>query len=163
MRRLVIGLLTALAVLVPDQITKHLVSDSFELWESRPVIDGFFSLTYVHNTGAAFGFLHDHTGWQVWFFVGVAMLAMCFIIWLLLTEQTLTFMSVLGLGMIMGGAAGNNLFDRIRFGHVIDFLDFYVGDLHWPAFNVADSAITVGAGLLILAYLRGRDHASDPD
>ncbi len=153
-RRYAIILGLCLAVLIVDQATKLWVEATLPLWSSQPVIPGFFDLCHVLNRGAAFGFLNGgDIGWQRWFFVGVALLAMVVILFLARTMDERKPLPYVGLGLIMGGAAGN-LVDRVRLGLVIDFLDLYVGDWHWPAFNVADSAITVGAGLLVLTALR---------
>ncbi|PKN15637.1 MAG: signal peptidase II [Deltaproteobacteria bacterium HGW-Deltaproteobacteria-3] len=125
-----------LAVVVLDQATKALIMERFAMFELLPVIPGLFNLTYLTNTGAAFGMLAGaQTIWRQVFFVGVAVLALG-----------------VAIGLIAGGAVGN-LIDRLRFGAVVDFLDFYVGSHHWPAFNVADSAICVGVGLFILGSL----------
>ena len=148
--------IAALIVLV-DQFTKVLVLGSFQYGESLP-ITSFFNLVRVHNLGAAFSFLADAGGWQRWFFTGLGTLAALVMVWLLRAHagQRL-FCSAIS--FILGGAVGN-VIDRLLHGYVIDFLDFYWGRWHFPAFNVADCAITVGAGLLILDELlrvrRGR-------
>ncbi|MEF2144435.1 MAG: signal peptidase II [Desulfovibrionaceae bacterium] len=161
-RRLPQALLWALLIVIPDQVSKYLAQNKMALWESREIIPGFFSLTLVHNMGAAFGFLNSSDiDWQTPFFIGVTLLALGFILYLLKTEAKGPLM-VSGLGLIMGGALGN-LIDRVAHRYVIDFLDFSLGGWHWPAFNVADCGISVGAGLVILAYWIRQDHASDPD
>lgn len=150
----------ALLVAVLDQLTKCLAMQAIPLWTSRPVIEGFFNLVHVRNRGAAFGFLNNSdTDWQFWFFAVVTVLAVGVLLWMarsapppLRTRAKLFFIS---LGMILGGAVGNFI-DRCRFRHVIDFLDFYVGNWHWPAFNVADIGITLGVLLLVFLTLRGR-------
>jgi signal peptidase II len=110
-------------------------------------LTGFFNLVHVHNTGAAFSLFADQPGWQRGFFLTVAVVATAVILYLLRrTRGQPLFCGALAL--ILGGAVGN-LVDRVRYGHVIDFLDFYLGTWHWPAFNVADSAITLGAGMII--------------
>lgn len=147
------------AVVVPDQITKAAVETRFMLWESVEVIPGCFNLTYVLNKGAAFGFLNrPDIDWQTGLLMGVTLLAMGFIAWLIATAPRRWKLLVTGLGLIWGGALGN-LIDRARQGMVTDFLDFYAGSWHWPAFNVADIGISVGAGLALLSYLLQR-HAS---
>ena len=131
-----------------DQITKHWVVGSFDLYESVNVLP-FFNITYVHNLGAAFSFLADQGGWQRWFFTAISTVAsIVFLVWLSRTPKSNKLLS-LALACLLSGALGN-LIDRVLFGYVIDFLDFYIGNNHWPAFNVADSMIFIGAGLMIL-------------
>jgi signal peptidase II len=143
----------AVAVVIVDQMTKLWVMVKFVLHEQLTVIPGFFDLVYVTNTGAAFGFLAGDKTWlrQV-FFVAVSLVALTVIVLAYnhLKKQSRIF--VYALGLIGGGAVGN-LIDRLRFGSVVDFLDFYLGSYHWPAFNAADSAITVGVGLFLLGTL----------
>ncbi|MFM7003231.1 MAG: signal peptidase II [Limnohabitans sp.] len=147
----------ALITLLLDQLTKIAVVGAFQLGEAMP-ITSFFNLVRVHNPGAAFSFLADAGGWQRWFFTGLGVAAAGIMVYLLRmhTGQTLF---CLALALLLGGAVGN-VIDRMLYSHVIDFLDFYYGTWHFPAFNVADSAITLGAGLLILDELlrvrRGR-------
>jgi len=142
------------AVVIIDQVTKLWIMARFALHEQLTVIPNFFNLVYVTNTGAAFGFLAGDKTWlrQV-FFVAVALIALVVIVFAYghLKKQSRFF--VYALGLIGGGATGN-LIDRLRFGSVVDFLDFYIGSYHWPAFNAADSAITVGVGLFLLGTLR---------
>ncbi len=134
--------------LVLDQVTKQWVAGSFEYLESVPVLP-FFSLTYVHNLGAAFSFLADQGGWQRWFFTAIAAIAcIVFIIWLAKTPKQQNILGI-ALALMLSGAAGN-LIDRALFGYVIDFLDFHWAGHHFPAFNVADSMIFIGAALMIL-------------
>lgn len=140
------------AVVALDQATKYLVTRHFELHEAVEILP-FFSLVLVHNTGAAFSMLHDAGGWQRW---GLSALAVAVSIAIMLWLPRLRMPSwrlALALALILGGTLGN-LCDRLVLGYVIDFLDFYIGTSHWPAFNVADSAITVGALLLIVDTLR---------
>ncbi|CAG9169111.1 signal peptidase II [Cupriavidus pinatubonensis] len=141
----------ALLVVVLDQFFKIVIVRTFTYGESRPVTR-FFNLVLVYNKGAAFSFLADAGGWQRWFFTGLGLVVGAFIVWLLYrhTGQKLFCFAV---SLILGGAVGN-VVDRVVYGHVIDFLDFYVRNYHWPAFNVADWAITVGAVLLIVDELR---------
>jgi signal peptidase II len=144
-------------VLVLDQCSK-LIADAWLVLHQPVVLLPFLNLRLAYNTGAAFSFLHDAAGWQRWFFIGLALVVMAvLVVWLarLAAHQTGT---ALALSLILGGAAGN-LIDRVVYGHVIDFIDFYYRSWHWPTFNVADSAITIGAGLLILdALLAHRKH-----
>ena len=148
-------ILFVLAALVAaaDQLTKILVTACIPQYRSVTVIPGFFDLVYLHNRGAAFGFLNRaDIEWQFWLFLG----ATAFAIWAIVTltraaqHDPLLFS---GLGLILGGAIGN-LVDRLRYRAVLDFLDFYLGDWHWPAFNVADAGICVGAFLACIALYR---------
>lgn len=139
--------LTALTVIL-DQVTKQMVVASMRLYESIAVIP-FFNITYVHNTGAAFSFLSDAGGWQRWFFASLAFVVSVVIsVWLARLKKNEVLLSV-SLSLILGGAIGN-LIDRLLYGYVIDFLDVYYKTWHWPAFNVADSAITLGVVLLLM-------------
>ena len=141
-------------VVALDQATKWWVMASFDLYEVRQVIPDLFNLVYVHNSGAAFSLLASAEGvWKEWFFIGVAVAALAFILLLFKQFCVRHILYTVALGLIGGGALGN-LIDRLRFGSVVDFLDFYVADYHWPAFNVADSAICVGVGLFLLQNLR---------
>jgi signal peptidase II len=136
-----------LLCLIVDQISKHQVVGSMELYQSIEVFS-FFHITYVHNLGAAFSFLADQGGWQRWFFTTVAAIAsIVFIVWLAKTPKEQKLLSI-AFALLLSGALGN-LIDRVLFGYVIDFLDFYIGSYRWPAFNVADSMIFIGAGLMI--------------
>jgi signal peptidase II len=157
------ALCLALAVIVPDQITKTLVRTLIEPWGLIEVIPGFFNISHVMNKGAAFGFLNrTDIHWQTWLLIGVSLVAVAFILVLLRKTKADEKFLVIGLGLILGGAIGN-LIDRILFsGRVTDFLDFYVGAYHWPSFNLADTGITLGAASAILHYLTRR-HAPDPD
>jgi len=147
----------AALIVVLDQFTKVLVLGSFRYGESLTVTS-FFNLVRVHNLGAAFSFLANAGGWQRWFFTGLGCVAALVMVWMLRAHagQRL-FCSAIS--FILGGAIGN-VIDRLLHGHVVDFLDFHWAGWHFPAFNVADCAITVGAGLLILDELlrvrRGR-------
>jgi signal peptidase II len=142
--------LISAVVLILDQATKIYVDARFALYESVTVVENFFNITYVRNPGAAFGFLSDHS-LRLPFFITVATLASIGIVWYmsrLRDDQRLLHIS---LSLVFAGAVGN-LIDRIRVGEVIDFIDVHWYNLyHWPAFNVADSAITVGVVLLLIA------------
>ena len=148
--------IAALVVLI-DQFSKLLIVGSFQYGESVP-ITGFFNLVRVHNLGAAFSFLANAGGWQRWFFTGLGLVAAAVMVWMLRSHAGQRLFCA-AISLILGGAIGN-VIDRLLHGHVIDFLDFYWGRWHFPAFNVADCAITLGAGLLILDELlrvrRGR-------
>jgi signal peptidase II len=153
------GLLT-LGTLLLDQVSKLAIVQSFSLGESKVVIPGCFNLVYIVNRGAAFGFLNraDIT-WQRTFFIAATLVAVAVIVHLLRSNTAREPFLTWGLGLILGGALGN-LADRIRLGSVVDFLDFHFGARHWPAFNVADIAITVGAFAVIISMYRKRKHAS---
>ncbi len=142
--------IAAIIVLI-DQITKVTITKLFTYGESLPVTS-FFNLVLAYNKGAAFSFLASQSGWQRYFFTGIAIAAVIFIIYLL-KRHAGQRLFCWALALILGGAIGN-LIDRVLYGHVIDFLDFYVGKWHWPAFNVADMAIVGGAGLFIIDELR---------
>ena len=147
----------AFVILLADQFTKLLVVGSFALGDSQTVTS-FFNLVRVHNSGAAFSMLSNASGWQRWFFTGIGVVATFFILWLLRSHPTQKLFCF-ALALVLGGAVGN-VIDRIAYGHVVDFLDFHLDWLspvffqgHFPAFNVADSAISVGAVCLILDEL----------
>jgi signal peptidase II len=139
--------LAAAAVIVADQATKTLVLGRFALGE-RLELASFLNLVLVYNKGAAFSFLSDAAGWQTPLLVLFA-LAAAGIVTVLIVKKPQEKLLCAGLALILGGALGN-LIDRLRFGQVVDFIDFHLRGYHWPAFNVADSAITIGAALLIL-------------
>ena len=138
----------AAAIVIVDQIAKWAVLGFFANRAPREEITGFFNLVLAYNKGAAFSMLADAQGWQTPLLIGFALAAAALVTWLILGNPGKRLLC-LGLALILGGAVGN-LIDRVRFGHVVDFLDFHALGWHWPAFNVADSAITVGALLLIL-------------
>ena len=141
--------LIALAVIVLDQFTKWLVIRSISLHDSVVLIPGFLKLTNVQNQGAAFGLFADSTSqWRAASLILFSIIAMCIVTMLLWRNSHAISMTGLALSLILGGAAGN-LWDRMMHGHVVDFLDFFVGTYHWPAFNVADSAIVIGAFVLM--------------
>jgi signal peptidase II len=144
-------------IIVADQLTKWLIMSRFGLYEIKVVVPGFFNLTYLHNTGAAFGLLANaNPAWRPYFFIGIALLALVFVFFAFRQYRRRSAVYMFAFAFIAGGAMGN-LIDRVRFGSVVDFLDFYVSGYHWPAFNVADSAIVVGVGLFLLASLLDRD------
>ena len=148
----------ALVVLLADQFTKVLIVGSFQLGDSQ-TLTSFFNLVRVHNSGAAFSFLASAGGWQRWFFTGIGVIATVFIVYLLRSHASQTLFCF-ALALVLGGAVGN-VIDRLLYGHVIDFLDFHWDGLaplffegHFPAFNIADSAISVGTVCLIVDELR---------
>lgn len=158
-RRGLVWLWLALAVLVSDQLSKLWVMRAIEPYRAVEVT-AFFNLVHVHNPGAAFSLLADQAGWQRLLFIAVAVVASALIVYFL-HKPCPGRRFCLALALILGGAIGN-LVDRLVHGHVIDFLDFHLAGWHWPAFNVADSAITVGAVLLILdSVFSARSSASD--
>ncbi|MDH5357186.1 MAG: signal peptidase II [Gammaproteobacteria bacterium] len=139
-------------VIVLDQLSKWVMASWLSLYETVPVIPSI-NLTMAHNTGAAFSFLAQEGGWQRWFFTSLAIvISTVLVIWLKKLKSDAR-LEALSLSLIIGGAIGN-LIDRIYFGYVIDFIDVYYGTYHWPAFNVADSAICIGAVLLIVDSFR---------
>lgn len=144
-------LLLAAAILVLDQWTKHLATASLELYRSVPVTN-WFNLTLAHNTGAAFSFLASGGGWQRWLFICAASaISLFLLIWLWRLPLVARALPV-ALMLLLGGAVGN-LIDRISLGYVVDFIDLHYAGRHWPAFNIADSAIVVGVILMLLESL----------
>lgn len=145
----------SLFIVVADQLTKWLAERHLDLHMPVPVFPGF-NLTLIYNPGAAFSFLGDAGGWQRWFFIIVAVvISAILIVWLYRLSRSERWLAC-GLALIVGGAIGN-LWDRVAYGHVIDFIDVYYQNWHWPAFNIADSAITIGAVMIIIdAFWPGR-------
>jgi signal peptidase II len=137
----------ALIILIADQFTKTLILGYYQLNDSTKVLS-FFNVVRVHNSGAAFSFLAGAGGWQRWFFTAIGVVATLFIIWMLRSHAGQKLFAF-ALACILGGAVGN-VVDRVMHGYVVDFLDFHWGGMHFPAFNVADSGITIGAACLIL-------------
>lgn len=144
--RIVYGI--GIVAILIDQFTKWLTVQNIPLWSGFPVIPDFFNLVHVLNRGAAFGFLNNtETSWQIWLF-GAAAIVACGVVHYVARTAKYSKILFIALGLILGGAVGN-LIDRVRIGAVIDFLDFYYKNYHWPAFNVADIAICIGAGLML--------------
>lgn len=141
----------AVVVVLLDQLSKAVVVRTLAFGQRRVVIEGLFDLTLVYNKGAAFSFLAGAGGWQRWFFIGIGAAAAAFILYLLWRHGAQRLFSF-ALALILGGAVGN-VIDRILHGQVVDFLLAHWRDFYWPAFNVADSAITVGAVLLVVDEL----------
>lgn len=138
----------SLLAVVLDQVSKWAIDSSMQLYQSIPLVP-YFNLTYLRNTGAAFSFLSEAGGWQRWFFAGLAIVISAVIgVWLARLKEHETVLAV-ALSLVLGGAIGN-LIDRLAYGYVIDFLDVYYQTWHWPAFNIADSAITLGVILMLL-------------
>ncbi len=144
----------SLFILAADQISKQLAESAIQLYE-RVALLPHLNLTLAYNRGAAFSFLSDQGGWQRWFFSVLAMVVtLVLVVWLRQLDRANRWTAI-SLSLIIGGAVGN-LVDRLLFGHVIDFIDFYYGQWHWPAFNVADSAITVGVVMMLADAFRGQ-------
>jgi signal peptidase II len=151
--------LIAILVIVLDRMSKWLVAGKITLHDSISVFPGFFRLTHVQNSGAAFGlFAESSSEWKVAALILFSILALAVVSALLWKNSHSMTTTGVGLALILGGAVGN-LWDRLLTGHVVDFLDFYLGSYHWPAFNVADSAIVVGALLLVAEILFARSPA----
>ena len=140
-------LILAIIIILADQFTKTLIVGYYKLGDATPVTS-FFNIVRAHNTGAAFSFLAGAGGWQRWFFTSIGAVATIFILWMLRSHHAQKLFAF-ALACILGGAIGN-VIDRLVHGYVVDFLDFFYGTWHFPAFNVADSAITIGAACLIL-------------
>lgn len=145
----------SVVVVIFDLWSKYEVIGKMSLSESIQVLP-FFNLTYVRNYGAAFSFLHDASGWQRWFFTAIAVAVSVVILWWLKQAGKQQRLLPVAFCFILGGAVGN-VYDRLMHGYVIDFLDFYLGQWHWPAFNLADSAIFIGAALLIIDMLSAKN------
>ena len=141
----------ALAVIVLDQFSKTLILGNYQLGDSR-YVTSFFNVVRVHNTGAAFSFLAGAGGWQRWFFITLGFVATGFIVWMLRSHPTQKLFCF-AVTMIMGGALGN-VGDRMLHGYVVDFIQVHAGGWYFPSFNLADSAITLGAILLIVDEIR---------
>ena len=150
----------SIVVVILDQSSKLWIDSNMTLYERLPLIDGFFDLTLAYNPGAAFSFLADAGGWQRWFFTILStVVTLILVVWLkrLPAHEKIT---AVALALIIGGAIGN-LIDRIAYGHVIDFLLVYYQQWSWPAFNVADSAISIGVILMLLALFHSSPSQSE--
>ncbi len=153
-KKYLIWFLGTLSVVFLDQLSKFYIEKCVLLSGPVEVVKGLFDLTYVRNAGAAFGLLSRASlPFKSYFFICISILALIGILYFLKKLRGEEFGLALGLSLIFGGALGN-LIDRVRIGVVIDFLDFYVGSFHWPAFNIADTAITIGAFLLVVRLIR---------
>jgi len=143
-----------LLVVVCDQVSKLWILQNYELYDSTVIIPGLFNLTFLRNTGAAFGMFAGHPSWwRQLFFIGIAIIALVVILVFQRKLGRQNSLYTISLAFIGGGAVGN-LIDRVLYGSVIDFLDVYIGSHHWPAFNVADSAISVGVGIFLLTQFQ---------
>ena len=148
--------LATLAVLILDQLSKQWITSSMPLYSSTPIIPGLLHLTLVTNRGALFGLFHDLADpYRAVVFTSIPMLAIVLILFFQFRTTIADTAAQAGLALILGGALGN-LVDRLRLGYVVDFVDLFIGEHHWPAFNVADSCICVGVSLLVLdLFLKG--------
>lgn len=154
-------LLIAVAVVLLDRVTKLTIAKTLAMYSSVQVIPKFFRITHVENTGAAFGLFADSPSqWKIALLVLFSVLALVIVSALLWRNSHVMTLTGVGLSLILGGALGN-LWDRLMHGRVVDFLLFYIGQYQWPAFNTADSAIVVGAGLLVFEILFAKTPASD--
>jgi signal peptidase II len=152
MKKLVFLFVLSVVIIIVDQWSKYVVSGSFYVGESIPVIDGFFNFTYVRNSGAAFGFGGQFDNWiRYSLFLGLPVVACIWLVYLIIKSVQGPFLLSLAYSLILGGAIGN-LIDRFRLDYVVDFFDFYYGKSHFATFNVADAAISVAAGLLIIDF-----------
>ncbi len=154
-------LLTTIAAIIVafDQLTKYFVQQKLALWDSENIIPGFFNLVFFTNKGAAFGFLNRNDfDWQPLFFLTATAVAIVLIFYLARSENYSDKLSRIGLGLLLGGATGN-MIDRIYLGAVVDFLDFYINNHHWPAFNIADMAICTGVLCLLVTMYQRKKHA----
>ncbi len=146
----------AALVVILDQITKVWVDRSLQLYEQIPVTP-MFNITLAYNRGAAFSFLSDAGGWQRWFFIGISVVvSVCLTVWLYRMKPNEKWLAI-AIALILGGAIGNNLIDRVIYGHVVDFIQVYYNTWYFPSFNVADSAITVGTILLLILTFFEKD------
>ena len=153
---------TAAAVFILDRFTKRLIENNLSFMDTYRVVPGFFDIVHSQNRGIAFGLFNNdgNSNWSTGLVALFSVAAVLVIAALLWNAARIERLSLAGLSLILGGAAGN-LFDRIAFGRVTDFLEFYVGNYHWPTFNVADSAIVVGCGLLLVEQVRSKRQAAN--
>jgi len=157
-----IFIFSAISIAVIDQITKLWVIAEFALYEIKTVIPGFFNLVHIRNKGMAFGLFSKYeSDIPLYIITGISIVFIIILTCWFLSEKSESPVMDIGGGFILGGAAGN-VIDRIRLGEVIDFLDFYINTWHWPAFNVADTAINTGAAIIILSMIRGKRFLTKP-
>lgn len=157
-RSMITWLWLSAVIVAADLITKYFASANLDYATPVPIFPSF-NLTLLHNTGAAFSFLASESGWQRWFFTGLAAIVSTVLVRWLYTLRDDRWLAI-SIALVLGGALGN-LYDRVTLGYVVDFLHFYWQDYHFPAFNIADSAITVGAGMMILDIFRKKDEESN--
>jgi signal peptidase II len=159
-KKIVILMTTVGFVVLLDVVTKAYIVSTMFLHESFAVIEGFLNITYVRNPGAAFGILSSASpGFRITFFLSITIAVIGMILYYIWKSHDKEIFETFTLSLILSGALGN-MIDRVRFGEVIDFIDVYVGPHHWPAFNVADSAISVGAAFLIFSLLRHKEEVA---
>lgn len=157
MKKLIGMFILVVVIIVIDQLTKNAVIANFRLGETLSVIDGFFNLTYVRNTGAAFGFGAGYADWfRISVFLALPTIACFWLVWAIWNEHKKNMLMCLAYSLVLAGAVGN-LIDRYVLKFVVDFFDFYLGNYHFAAFNIADSAITIAAFLIIADYFVNRD------
>src|SRR3989442_506876 len=148
------------AIFALDRITKQIIETRVSVFDTHTIIPGFFDIVHARNRGAAFSMFAESTSpWRPFFLIGLSLAALVLVAGILRNTSRLDRATAFGLALILGGAMGN-VFDRIVSGAVTDFLDFYIGDMHWPAFNVADSAIVIGSGLLLISLLRPKQQTA---
>lgn len=154
-------LLLSIVIIAADLLSKHWASNNLTLYSSQE-ITSWLNFHLAHNRGAAFSFLHDANGWQRWFFSSVSsIVSIILLVWLWQTPRN-AWRQALALSLVLGGAIGN-LVDRLYLGYVVDFIDVHYAGWHWPAFNIADAAITVGVALLVIDGLIPRRQKQDDD
>jgi len=147
-------------VFAVDRVTKWFIETHVSVFDVHRVVPGFFDIVHSQNRGVAFGLMNDsNSAWRTVVLIAFSAAALVLVAGLLWRASRMDRWTAAGLALVLGGAAGN-LFDRILWGRVTDFLEFYVGDLHWPTFNVADSCIVIGSGLLLLELLRTKRQAA---
>ena len=150
----------AAIVFALDRVTKQIIEARVSVLDTHTVIPGFFDIVHARNRGAAFSMFADsNSPWRPFFLIGLSLAALVLVAGILRNASRLDRPTAIGLSLILGGALGN-VFDRNVSGAVTDFLDFYIGDLHWPAFNIADSAIVIGSGLLLVSLLRPKQQTA---
>ncbi len=157
---MLVWLVLSAVIVVADLVTKYYATNLLNYAMPVEVIPAFFNFTLLHNTGAAFSFLATQSGWQRWFFVSLAVIVSLALVRWLQTLNGDRWMAI-SIALVLGGAIGN-LYDRITLGYVVDFLHFYWGDYHFPAFNIADTAISIGAAMMILDLFRKEDTTAEP-
>lgn len=161
-QKIIFLIIVGCVITIIDQVTKYIVRTKMNLYDSKEVISNFFSFTYLRNPGGAFGLLADSPEvFRFYFFIVTSILALFVFLFIFIkkaSESDYLFMS--SMTLVIGGAAGN-IIDRIRFGEVVDFLDFYIGKHHWPPFNVADSAITVGMVIFLVHSWKDRESSQE--
>jgi len=150
-------LVLSVVIVIADLVTKYYATSLLEYAMPVEVIPEFFNFTLLHNTGAAFSFLATQSGWQRWFFVALAVVVSLALVRWLQTLKGDRWMAI-SIALVLGGAIGN-LYDRISLGYVVDFLHFYWGNYHFPAFNLADTAISIGAAMMVLDLFRKQETA----